>query len=318
MQTHPPAIPFAARTDPRAHGILAAFRRPPQRHIDVGHSRLAYYRFGQGPDLLLIHGWPVHAATFRNLLPALAARYTCHLVDLPGTGQTAWAEDTPIGLRENADTLLKVADELGLEHYGIVAHDSGAVTGRLLAARDPRVAALAFSGSEIAGWRPPMLQLLLALGSTAWGRALMLRGMRLRLLRHSMLGIGGCFTDLRYAAGDFHPFFLQPLLQSRRVSEGQWRLVRRFDWSVVDRMAETHARIRVPVLAIWGSDDPWFPVARLRPTLDQFPAGATLREIPGGKTFVHEDRHEEYLGHLLPYLEARMGRAQEPQGVALG
>jgi pimeloyl-ACP methyl ester carboxylesterase len=282
------------------------FRRPVGRRIDVGHSRLAYYRFGAGPDLLLIHGWPLHAATFRHLLPQLARHYTCHLLDLPGAGQTGCGPDTPIGLRAHADTVLKAVDALGLERYGIVAHDSGAVIARQVAARDARVAALAFSGSEIAGFRPPKLRLMVTLGRTALGRRLLMRGMRLRLVQRSELGLGGCFTDLRYAQGEFGELFIQPLLSSQETSAGQWRLLQDFDWGLIDHLSEVHARIQVPVLAVWGSEDPWFPVARLQPTLSQFPAGATLRVVPGAKLFVHEDRPQDYLAHVLPYLAERL------------
>lgn len=289
------------------------FQRPPARRIDVGHSRLAYYRFGQGPDLLLIHGWPLHSATFRHILPGLAAHFTCHLFDLPGTGQTPCDANTPISLTDHADTLQRAVDELGLSRYGMVAHDSGGVIARLIAARDPRVAALAFSGSEIAGYRPPRLRLLVAMGQTAAGRAMVMRGMRLKLLRHSPIGVGDCFTDVRYAEGDFHKLFIAPLLQSRQVSENQWRLVHRFDWGLIDRLPQVHAQIRVPTLLVWGEDDAWFPISKLQPTLAQFPAGATLRTIPGGKLFVHEDRADAWLAHALPYLQRRMVGAASGQ-----
>lgn len=41
---------------------------------------------GRGPDLVLIHGWAMHSGIFAPLVAALAARYTLHLVDLPGHG----------------------------------------------------------------------------------------------------------------------------------------------------------------------------------------------------------------------------------------
>lgn len=41
---------------------------------------------GQGPDLVLVHGWAMHAGVFSALAGRLAGRYTLHLVDLPGHG----------------------------------------------------------------------------------------------------------------------------------------------------------------------------------------------------------------------------------------
>ena len=41
---------------------------------------------GQGPDLVLLHGWAMHSGVFSALADRLRARYTLHLVDLPGHG----------------------------------------------------------------------------------------------------------------------------------------------------------------------------------------------------------------------------------------
>ncbi|PKM06463.1 MAG: pimeloyl-[acyl-carrier protein] methyl ester esterase [Gammaproteobacteria bacterium HGW-Gammaproteobacteria-4] len=46
-------------------------------------------RLGEhGPDLVLIHGWAMHAGIFAPLLDALAGCYRLHLVDLPGHGRS--------------------------------------------------------------------------------------------------------------------------------------------------------------------------------------------------------------------------------------
>src|SRR5690606_15291510 len=39
---------------------------------------------GQGPALVLIHGWAMHGGIFAPLTRALAPHYRVHLVDLPG------------------------------------------------------------------------------------------------------------------------------------------------------------------------------------------------------------------------------------------
>ena len=41
---------------------------------------------GRGPDLVLLHGWAMHSGVFAALAERLAARFTLHLVDLPGHG----------------------------------------------------------------------------------------------------------------------------------------------------------------------------------------------------------------------------------------
>lgn len=49
-------------------------------------STLRIETTGQGPDLVLLHGWAMHSGVFSALAGRLAARYTVHLVDLPGHG----------------------------------------------------------------------------------------------------------------------------------------------------------------------------------------------------------------------------------------
>lgn len=46
---------------------------------------------GQGPDLVLLHGWAMHGGVFDGLVQALAPHYTVHCVDLPGHGYSAAA-----------------------------------------------------------------------------------------------------------------------------------------------------------------------------------------------------------------------------------
>jgi len=41
---------------------------------------------GQGPDLVLLHGWAMHAGIFAPLSERLARTFRVHLVDLPGHG----------------------------------------------------------------------------------------------------------------------------------------------------------------------------------------------------------------------------------------
>jgi pimeloyl-[acyl-carrier protein] methyl ester esterase len=50
---------------------------------------------GQGPALVLIHGWAMHGGLFTPLVDRLAGRCTLHLVDLPGHGH-AREDETPL------------------------------------------------------------------------------------------------------------------------------------------------------------------------------------------------------------------------------
>lgn len=48
-------------------------------HHDIG---------GQGPDLILFHGWAMHSGIFTPVLPGLRRRFRVHCIDLPGHGHS--------------------------------------------------------------------------------------------------------------------------------------------------------------------------------------------------------------------------------------
>ena len=43
---------------------------------------------GNGPSVVLLHGWALHGGVFAPLMQRLSDRYTLHLVDLPGHGHS--------------------------------------------------------------------------------------------------------------------------------------------------------------------------------------------------------------------------------------
>jgi pimeloyl-ACP methyl ester carboxylesterase len=71
---------------------------------------------------------------------------------------------------------------------------------------------------------------------------------------------------------------------------------------MTDLLSEAHARIQVPVQLIWGTDDPFFPVARARGMVSGFGGPVSFEEIPGGKVFAHEDHAAEFAAHAVKFL----------------
>lgn len=60
---------------------------------------------GEGPPLVLLHGWAMHGGVFAPLADRLAARFRLHLVDLPGHGRSR-DSDTPLALDAVVEALL--------------------------------------------------------------------------------------------------------------------------------------------------------------------------------------------------------------------
>jgi len=282
------------------------FRQAPVERFDTGRAVLAHRRFGQGPPLLLVHGFPLHGFTWRRLLPALAEHFTCHVVDLVGLGDSEWTSRNDFTWTGHAENLKALADHLGLGRYGVVAQDTGATISRCLVRIDAaRVDRLVIINTEIPGHRPPWVlqyQTLMQIpGTTLALRALL----RSRVYRRSAAAFGGCFTDLDLLDGAFHEAFVEPLIHSGRRAEGlREYLVGLRDWAVVDRMREWHAEMRLPVLLVWGEDDPTFPVETARPMAAQFPDCRGFVTIPHTKLLPHEEQPDAVGRPLLEFLAA--------------
>jgi haloalkane dehalogenase len=250
--------------------------------------------------VLFVHGWPLSGATFRHVVRQLAGDFTCHVIDLPGTGFTESQPDAPITLLGHVATVRRVVDELGLGRYAVVAHDSGGFIARHLAAGDERVAGLVLADTEIPGHHPLLLTLFV-LGARIWS-GLLLKIMASPRLRRSTLGFGTCFTDPAYVDGEFFELFVRPMLESPRVAQGQLQLLRSLDPRLVDGLTEVHRRLRAPVRLIWGEKDPFFPLARARQMLPTFGAGADLHTIPRARLYSHEDHPDEFAAAARPFL----------------
>lgn len=71
-------------------------------------NNLHIQSLGDGPDLVLIHGWGMHGGIFHDLCEALAASHRVHIVDLPGHGFNHESRDS----LELAATARRLSEQL--------------------------------------------------------------------------------------------------------------------------------------------------------------------------------------------------------------
>lgn len=280
------------------------FRRPPQRWIEVPTGEVAHRRVGTGPDVLLVHGWPVSGATFRRLLPHLADHVTCHVVDLPGAGSARGRDDRPPSVAGHVQAVRTVVDALGLESYAVVGHDSGGLIARHAVAGDPRLRALGLVDTEQPGsltWRFRSFLAARHLPGFAAGLAWALGRPRVR--RHPLV-LGGAFEDPSLLEGEFDELFLAPLRDDVAYRDRAVAVLRSFDVRLVRELADVHRRITVPVRLVWGGEDVFFPVQRAAEMVSTFEQ-ADLVVVPGAGLFAHEERPAEVAQALLPVLTGR-------------
>ncbi len=107
--------------------------------FEVNGTRLHVHIQGNGPDVILLHGFPDSSQVWRNQIPALAqAGYRVIVPDLRGCGES----DAPSG-RHNytLDILVRdvtaLMDHLGIKKAFLVGHDWGAILGWFVAIEHP-------------------------------------------------------------------------------------------------------------------------------------------------------------------------------------
>ena len=129
------------------------------RYVDTGEVRLHAVIGGEGPPLLLVHGWPEFWYAWRMVMPALARDFEVIAVDQRGMGLS----DKPAGGYDTgtlARDLVGLMDALGHERFAVVGHDTGFAVSYALAADHPerveRAALLEIPGSPGAAPSPPV------------------------------------------------------------------------------------------------------------------------------------------------------------------
>jgi pimeloyl-ACP methyl ester carboxylesterase len=129
------------------------------RYINAGDVRMHAVIGGEGPPLLLVHGWPQNWYAWRLVMPALAREFEVIAPDQRGIGLS----DKPAGRYDpatQANDLVALMDALGHQRFAVVGTDTGLPIGYALAADHPdrveRVALAEVPGPPGAVPQPPL------------------------------------------------------------------------------------------------------------------------------------------------------------------
>jgi haloacetate dehalogenase len=99
------------------------------REVRVGPTSYRPGVAGEGPPVLLLHGFPQTHHCWRGAAPELARDHTVVVVDLKGYGSSRSEPGGPLGegysSRERAAELVELMQELGLERFSVTGHDRG-------------------------------------------------------------------------------------------------------------------------------------------------------------------------------------------------
>ncbi len=265
--------------------------------------QLAYTVTGNGPPLMLLHGWPFHKANFRKLIPLLASHFTCYAMDAAGMGESEWTAKTDLSFDGHIRRAKAFADHLKLERYAVAGHDTGGTVARLLAVSDAaRITAMVAIDTEIPHRFPPSVTQLQKLHRNPLTRWLLKRMLASETFVKSSRGYGGFFTDPGHFTDEFMDLFVRSWHRSAHAYGGLMAYLAAVDPQVVDTLDEVHAAIKVPMLFIWGKRDPIFPIKFAREMVDKIPGDAQLVEIDGARFLPHEEQPDAVAAHLLAFL----------------
>jgi pimeloyl-ACP methyl ester carboxylesterase len=301
---------------------VAATRAPDAPHLPPGFSHKFTSRFvnagglrqhvvigGDGPPLLLVHGWPQNWYQYRALMPALARDYTVIAVDQRGMGLTQKPK-TGYDSASLANDLVALMDELGYDRFSVVGIAPNMVISYALAADHPeRVARVVVGEAPLPGLNPPMsLPLPLFLPGPAVPLLFHLTFNRLEALNEQLVrGREDIFFDYIFDAEATNKlpryavkYYTDGFASSRAALRGSFGFYRAWDSTTAQNVTRSMgSKLTMPVLAIGGERSSMDGPEQLMKVVANDVQGLV---IPGAGHFLAEEAPEQVLAALTEFL----------------
>lgn len=230
------------------------------RYVDTGAVRLHAVTGGDGPPLLLVHGWPETWYAWRMMMPALARDFSVVAVDQRGIGLS----DKPVRGYDTAtlaNDLTALMDALGHQRFALYGTDTGMPIAYALAADHPdRVVRLVVSEAPLPGVAPsPPLFLPAPLNEKLWhilfNRTAEVNEQLVRGREDIYFG-----NEFSVSAGtkklpdDAVRYYIDVLASDPDALRGSFGFYREIDATVAQNAERAKRRLSMPVLAIGGAE----------------------------------------------------------------
>lgn len=276
---------------------------PVQYRVIHGYRR-AFRMLGEGPPLLLIHGIGDSSATWLEIMPALAERYTVIAPDLLGHG----ASDRPradYGVGAYACGMRDLLAVLGIDQVSVVGHSLGGGVAMQFAYQFPtrvqRIVLVAAGG--VGRGVHPVLRMAAAPGSELVMKLATLGPTRAisKPVVRALQGIGALDfeDDLDYLL-DCYDELGDPA--ARRAFLRTLRAVVDFRGQVVTMLDRAYLQAGIPTMLVWGDQDrivPWKHAPRAAAAL----AEARLEVFEGTGHFPHHSDPQRFVDVVLDHLD---------------
>ncbi len=228
------------------------------RYVDTGELRQHVVTGGDGPPLLLVHGWPQTWYAWRLVMPALARHFQVIAPDQRGTGLSGRLEDGYDTGTLAAD-LAALMDALGHRRFAVAGHDTGMWIGYALAADHPdRVARLAVAETPLPGVSPsPPLFANAHLNNALWHFAFN----RLAEVNDQLAaGREDVYFGWQFATKAARPLpdyavrhYIDTLAAHPAALHASFAIYRALDATIAQNQQRKTRRLRIPVLGIGGA-----------------------------------------------------------------
>lgn len=280
-----------------------------KRRAPTSGGQVAYTDEGEGPPVVLLHGFPQSSFVWRDLAPLLASRFRAIVPDLLGSGDSDKPVGVPLGLAAQATYVRELLDGLGVDRYAVVGHSVGGGVAQLLAMDGDGVDAMVLiSSTAFDAWPTVLTREMQRTPPEQEVELLVHSGIR-AALRAGM-------TDPDRITADQVAEYLRPWSGTDGV-DAFFRFARALDGRGLVGREDGLAALEIPVLIFWGEDDELYPPAIAERLNEAIPT-STLGLLPGCGHFLVEDAIETIGPMIFEYLRARYLRESHGHGDASG
>jgi pimeloyl-ACP methyl ester carboxylesterase len=257
---------------------------------------VAYEVLGEGPPVVLLHGTPSWSYLWRNVANQLAQRFTVHVCDLLGYGNSEKREGQDVSIAAQTRMLVELLELWELDEPFIAGHDiGGAITLRLMLLEERCFRRVALCDAvAIAPWITPFsrhVQRHLEAFQTVPEHI-----HRQIIAAHLRTAIAREISDAE----------LEPYLRPWLGPVGQaayYRQVAQFDERYTREIEPRYGEIQTPTLVLWGEQDAWLAPELGRRLADAVP-GARYVWVEGGGHFLPEDQPRPVAHALASFFSA--------------
>jgi pimeloyl-ACP methyl ester carboxylesterase len=229
------------------------------RYVDTGELRQHVVTGGQGPPVLLVHGWPQTWYAWRLVMPALARDFSVVAPDQRGRGLSGKPEDG-YDTGTLAGDLVALMRALGHERFAVAGHDIGMWISYALAADHPgRVDRLAVAEAAMPGVSasPPLFGTSQAndrLWHFAFNRLAEVNEQLVAGREEIYFGPQFATKAARKLPGDAVRYYVDALAADPGALRGSFAAYRALDAAIAQNQQRMTRRLNLPVLAIGGAE----------------------------------------------------------------